>query len=157
LKTDLHNNFTVGTNNYPKSTQASLHLLDRHSKQVTVQVVQSQDHSFAQGGRGLGRGGGRGKGRGHGDAKKDSNKTKDPSKWARLTCSQCGGKDHIARVCKVTLPRTASQGDNSHVPPLKSIQSFKRQQQLQQEKQSQRAQERGEETVGPTTGAKGGN
>ena len=51
LKTDLHNNFTVGTNNYAKSTQSSLHLLDCYSKQVAVQAVQPQGHSFAQGGR----------------------------------------------------------------------------------------------------------
>ena len=60
LKTDMHKNFTVGTNIYPGSPQASLHLLDKYSKQVTAQPVQPQGHSFAQGGRGSGRGGGRG-------------------------------------------------------------------------------------------------
>ena len=58
LKTDMHNNFTVGTNIYPGSPQASLHLLDKYLKQVTVQPVQPQGHSFAQGGCGSGRGGG---------------------------------------------------------------------------------------------------
>jgi hypothetical protein len=64
LKTDLHNNFTVGRNDYPVSPQSSLHLLDRDSKQVPVQPVQPQGHSFAQGGCGSGRSGGRGRGRG---------------------------------------------------------------------------------------------
>ena len=56
LKTDMHNNFTVGTNIYPASMQKSLHLLDKYSKQIAVQPVQPQGNSFAQGGRGSGRG-----------------------------------------------------------------------------------------------------
>ena len=80
LKTDLHNNFTVGTNTYPISTQSSLHYLDRYLKQVAVQPVQPQGHSFAQGGCGSGRSGGQGRGRGQGDAKKDSYETEDPAK-----------------------------------------------------------------------------
>ena len=40
LKTDMHNNFTVGTNIYPASMQKSLHLLDKYSKQIAVQPVQ---------------------------------------------------------------------------------------------------------------------
>ena len=107
LKTDMHNNFTVGTNIYPASMQKSLHLLDKYSKQIAVQPVQPQGNSFAQGGRGSGRGGGRGRGRGRGDGKKDSNEPEDPAKWAGLICSRCGGKDHVARVCPAPEPKSA--------------------------------------------------
>ena len=136
LKTDLHNNFTVGTNIYPGSPQASLHLLDKYLKQVAVQPVQPQGHSFAQGGRGSGQGRGRGRGRGRGDAKKDSNETEDPAKWAGLICSRCGGKDHIARVCTAPLPgkAAASSQERRQVHSFEQVQSFQRQQQLKQEK-----------------------
>jgi hypothetical protein len=62
FKMDLYNNFTVGTNNYPKSPQESLRLLDQYLKQADVQAMQPQGHSFAQGGHGLGRGRGGGRG-----------------------------------------------------------------------------------------------
>ena len=113
LKTDLHNNFTVKRNDYPASMQSSLHLLDKYSKQVAVQPVQLQGHSFVQGGRGSGRGGGRGRGRGRGDGKKDSNEPEDPAKWAGLICSRCGGKDHGTRVCMAPAPGIAAAASKS--------------------------------------------
>jgi hypothetical protein len=58
LKVDLRNNFTTGSNRYPKTHQQMLHLLDKYSKTVVVpKTTSSEGSSFAQkGGRG-GRGG----------------------------------------------------------------------------------------------------
>jgi hypothetical protein len=58
LKVDLRNDFTTGSNRYPKTHQQTLHLLDKYSKTVVVpKTTSSEGLSFAQkGGRG-GRGG----------------------------------------------------------------------------------------------------
>jgi type II secretory pathway pseudopilin PulG len=58
LKVDLRNNFTTGSNQYPKTHQQTLHLLDKYSKTVVVPKMTSYEgSSFTQkGGRG-GRGG----------------------------------------------------------------------------------------------------
>jgi hypothetical protein len=58
LKVDLRNDFTTGSNQYPKTCQQTLHLLDKESKTVVVpKTTSSEGSSFAQkGGRG-GRGG----------------------------------------------------------------------------------------------------
>jgi hypothetical protein len=58
LKVDLRNDFTRGSNRYPKTCQQTLHLLDKYSKTVVVpKTTSSEGSSFAQkGGRG-GRGG----------------------------------------------------------------------------------------------------
>jgi hypothetical protein len=58
LKLDLGNDFTAGSNQYPKTRQQMLHLLDKYSKTVVVpKTTSSEGSSFAQkGGRG-GRGG----------------------------------------------------------------------------------------------------
>ena len=114
LKTDLHNNFTVGTNIYPGSPQASLHLLDKYSKQVAVQPVQPQGHSFAQGGRGSGQSGGQGRAEAEVMPRRIPTKTKDPAKVGRFDLlNRCGGKDHIARVCTAPLPGKAAASSQS--------------------------------------------
>jgi hypothetical protein len=58
LKVDLSNDFTTGSNQYPKTCQQTLHLLNKYSKTVDVpKITPSEGSSFAQkGGRG-GRGG----------------------------------------------------------------------------------------------------
>jgi hypothetical protein len=58
LKVDLRNDFTTGSNQYPKTRQQMLHLLNKYSKKVVVpKTTSSEGSSFAQkGGRG-GRGG----------------------------------------------------------------------------------------------------
>jgi hypothetical protein len=54
LKVDLRNDFTTGSNRYPKTHQQTLHLLDKYSKTVIVpKTTPSEGSSFAQkGGRG---------------------------------------------------------------------------------------------------------
>jgi hypothetical protein len=54
LKVDLRNDFTTGSNQYPKTHQQTLHLLDKYSKTVVVpKMTSSEGLSFAQkGGRG---------------------------------------------------------------------------------------------------------
>jgi hypothetical protein len=58
LKVDLRNDFTTGSNQYPRTHQQMLHLLHKYSKTVVVpKMTSSEGSSFAQkGGRG-GRGG----------------------------------------------------------------------------------------------------
>jgi hypothetical protein len=58
LKVDLRNDFTTGSNRYPKTCQQMLHLLNKYSKTVVVpKTTPSEGSTFAQkGGRG-GRGG----------------------------------------------------------------------------------------------------
>jgi hypothetical protein len=58
LKVDLRNDFTTGSNQYLKTRQQMLHLLDKYSKTIVVpKTTSSEGSSFAQkGGRG-GRGG----------------------------------------------------------------------------------------------------
>jgi type II secretory pathway pseudopilin PulG len=49
LKVDLRNNFTTGSNRYPKTHQQTLHLLDKYSKTVVVpKTTPSKGSSFAQ-------------------------------------------------------------------------------------------------------------
>jgi hypothetical protein len=62
LKVDQRNNFTTGSNLYPKTHQQMLHLLDKYSKTVVVpKMTSSEGSSFTQKG---GRGGRGGKGQG---------------------------------------------------------------------------------------------
>jgi hypothetical protein len=54
LKVDLRNDFTTGSNQYPKTHQQTLHLLNKYNKTVVVpQMTSSKESSFVQkGGRG---------------------------------------------------------------------------------------------------------
>jgi hypothetical protein len=54
LKVDLSNDFTTGSNQYPKTCQQMLHLMDKYSKTVVVpKMTPSEGSSFTQkGGRG---------------------------------------------------------------------------------------------------------
>jgi hypothetical protein len=54
LKVDLKNDFTNGSNRYPKTHQQTLHLLNKYSKTVVVpKMTSSEGSSFTQkGGRG---------------------------------------------------------------------------------------------------------
>jgi hypothetical protein len=62
LKVYLRNNFTTGSNRYPKTRQQTLHLLNKYSKTVVVpKTTSSEGSSFTQKG---GRGGRGGKGQG---------------------------------------------------------------------------------------------
>ncbi len=49
LKVDLRNDFTTGSNQYPKTHQQTLHLLDMYSKTVVVpKMTSSEGSSFTQ-------------------------------------------------------------------------------------------------------------
>jgi hypothetical protein len=54
LKVDLRNDFTTGSNQYPKTHQQMLHFLNKYSKTIVVPKTTSSEGSlFAQkGGRG---------------------------------------------------------------------------------------------------------
>jgi hypothetical protein len=45
LKVDLRNDFTTGSNQYPKTHQQTLHLLDKYSKTVVVPKMTSSEGS----------------------------------------------------------------------------------------------------------------
>jgi hypothetical protein len=84
LKVDLRNDFTTGSNRYPKTRQQTLHLLDKYSKTVVVpKTTSSEGSSFAQKG---GRGGRGGRGR--------ATITFDKEYWKDKTCFNCGEKGH---------------------------------------------------------------
>jgi hypothetical protein len=54
LKVDLRNDFTTRSNQYPKTRQQMLHLLNKYSKTIVVpKMTSSEESSFTQkGGRG---------------------------------------------------------------------------------------------------------
>ena len=89
LKVDLRNDFTTGSNGYPKTHQQTLHLLDKYSKTVVVpKMTSSEGSSFAQkGGRG---------GRG---SKGQATITFDKEYWKDKTCSNCSKKGHPSSSC----------------------------------------------------------
>jgi hypothetical protein len=89
LKVDLRNDFTTGSNRYPKTCQQTLHLLDKYSKTVVVpKMTSSEGSSFAQK---VGRGGRGGKGR--------ATITSNKEYWEDKTCFNCGEKGHPSSSC----------------------------------------------------------
>ena len=90
LKVDLQNDFTTGDDHYPKTRQATLHLLDKYSKSIIVShTTPSEGTSFAQRG---GRGGGRGAG--------SSNQNSfDKAYWKDKECYNCNKKGHPSSHC----------------------------------------------------------
>ena len=48
LKESIRDSFTMGHNNYPKTRQQTLHLLDNHSKSTSPKATPSEASSFAQ-------------------------------------------------------------------------------------------------------------
>jgi hypothetical protein len=89
LKVDLRNNFTTSSNQYPKTHQQTLHLLDKYSKTVNVpKTTSSEGSSFTQKG---GRGDRGGKGQG--------TITFNKEYWKDKTCFNCGKKGHPSSSC----------------------------------------------------------
>jgi hypothetical protein len=89
LKVDIRNNFTTGSNRYPKTHQQTLHLLDKYSKTVVVpKMTPSEGSSFEKKG---GRGGRGGKGQG--------SITFDMEYWKDKTCFTCSVKGHPSSSC----------------------------------------------------------
>jgi hypothetical protein len=88
LKSDLQNDFTKGVNQYPKTRQQVLHLLDKYSKTITPRTGQSKGASFAQKGA-KGKGNKAGKGSGG-----KSNKPYDKEYWKDKECYKCAKKGH---------------------------------------------------------------
>jgi type II secretory pathway pseudopilin PulG len=89
LKVDLRNDFTTGSNRYPKTRQQTLHLFDKYSKTVVVpKTTSSEGSSFAQkGGRG---------GRG---CRGQATITFNNEYWKDKTCFNCGEKGHPSSSC----------------------------------------------------------
>jgi hypothetical protein len=107
LKVDLGNDFTTGSNRYPKTHQQTLHLLDKYSKTVVVpKTTSSEGLSLAQkGGRG---------GKGQGSI------TFDKEYWKDKTCFNCDEKGHPSSSC--TKPAVANDDDStSFVQSIKKL------------------------------------
>jgi hypothetical protein len=104
LKVDLRNNFTTGSNRYPKTHQQTLHLLDKYSKTVVVpKMTPSEGSSFAQkGGRG-GRGG-----------KDQGSITFDKEYWKDKTCFTCSVKGHPSSSCMKTAVGKDDDSQRQH-------------------------------------------
>jgi hypothetical protein len=88
LKMDLQKDFTTGENKHPKTCQATLHLLDKHTKTALTKPSSSEGASFAQGGGG----GGGAKG-------KKKKEACDKACWKDMTCHACQEKGHPANHC----------------------------------------------------------
>jgi hypothetical protein len=103
LKVDLRNDFTTGSNRYPKTHQQMLHLLDKYSKKVVVpKMTSSEGLSFAQKG---GRGGRGGKGQ--------ATITFDKEYWKDKTCFNCSEKGHPSSSC--TKATVANDNDSASI------------------------------------------
>ncbi len=89
LKVDLRNDFTTGSNRYPKTRQQMLHLLDKYSKTVIVpKTTSSEGSSFTQMGGRNGRG-----------SKDQGTITFDKEYWKDKTCLNYGEKGHPSSSC----------------------------------------------------------
>jgi hypothetical protein len=87
IKSDLSDDFTKGSDNYPVTPVQTLLLLDKYSKKPTV-VVASEDTAFAQKGK-------------KGEAKKDATDKKvefDKEFYKDKECFRCGKKGHPGGV-----------------------------------------------------------
>jgi hypothetical protein len=103
LKVDLRNDFTTGSNRYPKTHQQTLHLLNKYSKTVVVPKMTScEGSSFAQNG---GRGGRGGRGR--------ATITFNKEYWKDKTCLNCGEKGPPSSSC--TKAAIANDDDSASI------------------------------------------
>jgi hypothetical protein len=108
LRVDLQNDFTTGDNRYPKTRQATLHLLDKYSKTVVARTTQSEGTSFAQGSTRTG-----------GNDRSRRSGTFDKAYWKNKECYKCHKKGHPASHC----PGSDNNDDDQSVASVKSTAS----------------------------------
>ena len=92
IKSDLSDDFTKGSDNYPVTPVQTLLLLDKYSKKPTV-VAASEGTAFAQKGK-------------KGEAKKDPTDKKvefDKEFYKDKECFRCGKKGHPKAACTVKM------------------------------------------------------
>ena len=112
---DLSNDYATGDDRYPKTCQATLHLLDKHSKSaVNAPPIPEVDRSFAQ----RGGSGGNGSGKGGKDSKEGYNK----QYWADKVCYKCQKEGHPASHCTDAKKKSTDEDDAS----AKSSRSLKK-------------------------------
>jgi hypothetical protein len=97
VKMDLQNDFTTGENKHPKTRQATLHLLDKHSRTALTKPTSSEGASFAQGGGG--------------SAKEKKKEALDKACWKDRTCCACNQKGHPANHCPSTNKKADRDDD----------------------------------------------
>jgi hypothetical protein len=109
IKSDLSDDFTKGSDNYPVTPVQTLLLLDKYSKKPTV-VAASEGTAFAQKGK-------------KGEARKDATDKKvefDKEFYKDKECFRCGKKGHPKAACTVKM--TPADDENKSKSP-KSIKS----------------------------------
>ena len=94
IKSDLLDDFTKGSNNYPVTPQQTLLLLDKYSKKPTA-VTQSEGTAFAQ----------KEKKKGNANKKDDAPKKVgfDKEKYKDLACFWCGKLGQPKAACTVKM------------------------------------------------------
>ena len=109
IKSDLSDDFTKGTDNYPITSQQILLLLDKYSKKPTL-VTPSEGTAFAQKGK-------------KGDAKKSGgDKVEFDKKFYKdKECFRCGKKGHSEAACTVKM--TPADDDDKSIKSTKSSSS----------------------------------
>ena len=91
IKSDLSDDFTKGSDNYPVTPQQTLLLLDKYSKKPTL-VTPSEGTSFAQ------------KGKKSDEKKSGGDKVEfDKEFYKDKECFRCGKKGHPKAACTVKL------------------------------------------------------
>jgi hypothetical protein len=123
LKESSRDSFTMGNNNYPKTHQQTLHLLDNHSKLATQKATPSEGSSFTQhGGRGRG-------GRGRGKGKGGQSTSFDKEKFKNHKCKKCGETGHPNWSC----PKDNDDGDSKSQASFCGVELVKRASPLSEE------------------------
>jgi hypothetical protein len=109
IKSDLSDDFTKGTDNYPITPQQTLLLLDKYSKKPTL-VTPLEGTAFAQKGK-------------KGDAKKSGgDKVEFDKKFYKdKECFRCGKKGHSEAACTVKM--TPADDDDKSIKSTKSSSS----------------------------------
>jgi hypothetical protein len=105
IKSDLSDDFTKGSDNYPVTPVQTLLLLDKYSKKPTVVAASDEGTAFAQKGK-------------KGEAKKDAADKKvefDKEFYKDKECFRCGKKGHPKAACTVKI--TPADDENKSKSP----------------------------------------
>ena len=107
LRAELSNDFTKGDNQYPRTRQQTLHLLDNYTtNKITTTVEKSEGVAFAQKG------------------KQGKQKPYDKKYWKDKECYNCGEKGHPSSHCKE--PKKQDDDDDKSLASTTSVKKLKK-------------------------------